>query len=184
MQWNCESCLKQLPRFSGLMRKYEPIEYAKSCFRRARTGNSQATLLINDYMHHQEYADLIAKLVDAGDKPLYDVIGIQSHMHSGTWSNSAIWETCERFAKFGKPLHFTELTILSAAQKFNWGDSDFPTTEAWEAKQGDEVVRIYTMLFSHPSVEAVTWWGFQRSRGLGGGTRRFFTQRHVKQTGV
>ncbi len=142
------------------MRDYGPVEYAKTCFRRARAGNPHATLLINDYMHDREYAELIAKLVDADGNPLYDVIGIQSHMHSGLWSNAEIWETCERFAAFGKPLHFTELTVLSASRKFNWGDSNIPTNVEGEEKQRDEVVRIYTMLFSHPAVEAITWWDF------------------------
>ena len=160
VQWDREDCVKQSPRLTDLMREHGSIDYAKSCFLQARAGNPNATLLINDYMHHQDYADLVAKLVDAQGKPLYDVIGIQSHMHSNVWDNKEIWETCERFAKFGKPLHFTELTVLSTLQKFNWTDWNVATSEEGEAKQRDEVVRIYTMLFSHPSVEAITWWDF------------------------
>ena len=160
VQWNRDDCFKQSPRLTKLMQDRDPIEYAKLCFIRARAGNPDATLLINDYIHNQEYVDLVAKLVDANGKPLYDTIGIQSHMHSGTWSNNEIWDTCELFAKFGRPLHFTELTVLSTSQKFNWGDSNFVTTEEGEANQRDEVVRIYTMLFSHPAVEAITWWDF------------------------
>jgi endo-1,4-beta-xylanase len=93
---------------------------------------------------------------------MYDVIGIQSHMHGGTWSNDKIWQTCERFARFGKPLHFTEATILSG--QLGWrSDGDrrpWPSTPEGERYQAREVERFYTMLFSHPAVEAITWWDF------------------------
>ena len=52
------------------------------------------------------------------------MIGIQSHMHGGVWGNRQIWQVCERFARFGVPLHFTETTIYSAApgkeRKIGW----------------------------------------------------------------
>ena len=54
--------------------------------------------------------------MDEAGKPLYDVIGIQSHMHGGTWAGRT-WEVCERFAQFGMPLHFTETTIVSAQDR-------------------------------------------------------------------
>ena len=57
-----------------------------------------------------------------------DAIGIQSHMHMAYRGAKWAWETCERFARLGKPLHFTELTILSGDLKT---DSDWelvPTT--------------------------------------------------------
>ena len=39
-------------------------------------------------------------------------VGIQSHMHTFLWTMEEAWEVCERFAKYGWPLHFTELTVL------------------------------------------------------------------------
>jgi hypothetical protein len=88
------------------------------------------------------------------------VIGIQSHQHGGTWSNSKIWEVCERFAAFGVPLHFTETTILSGRRADGDRDNPWPSTEEGEAEQAREVERFYTMLYSHPAVEALTWWDF------------------------
>ena len=87
------------------------------------------------------------------------VIGIQSHMHSGAWPNTKIWDVCERFSRFGVPLHFTEATILSGQKGWNApkGKAWSSTTEG-EAYQARETVRFYTMLFSHPAVEAITWW--------------------------
>jgi len=149
------------PRLTELMTQHGAVEFAKTSFTQARKGNPNATLLINDYVFDKRYADLIEKLIDADGKPLYDVIGIQSHFHSGVWNNKTIWETCERFAKFGVPLHFTELTILSTRAKFDWNKQErSATTSDGEQWQADEAERIYTMLFSHPSVEAITWWDF------------------------
>ena len=116
-------------------------------------------LLINDYRTDPPYERVIEQLVDGSGKRLYDAIGIQSHMHGGTWATARIWEVCERFSRFGAPLHFTETTILSAAP--GWAKPNpWVTTPEGEAYQAKEVVRFYTMLFSHPAVEAITWWDF------------------------
>ncbi|MHC4540835.1 MAG: endo-1,4-beta-xylanase [Planctomycetota bacterium] len=75
-------------------------------------------------------------------------------------------EVCERFAKFGKPLHFTELTIVSGEQGWDLRqkrrDSNFRwvTTSEGEKRQARQVNEFYTVLFSHPAVEAITWWDF------------------------
>ncbi|MDR3110982.1 MAG: endo-1,4-beta-xylanase [Planctomycetaceae bacterium] len=159
--WDDEYCLKNAARLSKLMKQHTPVEFTKACFAAARKGNPSAVLLINDYVTSAKYVELIEKIVDADGKPLYDAIGIQSHMHGGVWNNKEIWDTCERFAGFGKPLHFTELTIISTTEKFDWGKRPtLPTSDEGERRQRDDVVRVYTMLFSHPSVEAITWWDF------------------------
>jgi hypothetical protein len=78
-------------------------------------------------------------------------------MHGGTWSNAKLWSVCERFAAFKKPIHFTELTILSG--KKGWHrPKPWSSTPEGEAQQARDAARVYTLLFSHPSVEAITWW--------------------------
>ncbi|MDR1454155.1 MAG: endo-1,4-beta-xylanase [Tannerella sp.] len=161
--WDREKYWEYAPRLTALVaNKIGKVEFSKASFAAARKGNPKATLLINDWMADERYAELIARLTGDDGKPLYDAIGIQSHMHSGTWSNDKIWETCERFAGFGRPIHFTEVTILSTHEKADWGSlkEDILTTGDGEEWQRDEVVRFYTMLFSHPAVEAITWWDF------------------------
>jgi GH35 family endo-1,4-beta-xylanase len=153
--------LKKAPKHSGMWKKYGRVEFTRECFVEARRANPKATLLINDYRTDPAYERVIEQLVDKQGKRLYDVIGIQSHMHGGPWTNRRIWEVCERFARFGVPLHYTEATILSGAQ--GWDKprgSDWATTPEGEAFQAREAVRFYTMLFSHPAVEAITWWDF------------------------
>jgi endo-1,4-beta-xylanase len=145
------------------IRRMGVAAYLQRAFREARAANPGATLLINDYKTDRTYADkVISKLVDESGQPLYDVIGIQSHQHTDPWSPEKIWEVCERFAVFGKPLHFTETTFLSGQEgwelkkenpQFNW-----VTTPEGEQRQAELVEQFYTVLFSHPAVEAITWW--------------------------
>ena len=153
--------LRTSPKLTALWKKVGPIELTRQCFERARRANPEAVLLINDYRTDPAYAKVIEQLVDSRGKRLYDVIGIQSHMHGGVWSNTQVWEVCERFARFGVPLHFTEATILSGEQTFDKAQgSPWPSTPEGEAFQAREVARFYTMLFSHPAVSGITWWDF------------------------
>jgi len=138
-------------------------EWLRTAFARARLANPGATLVINDYVTNDDYMQkVIAKLVDESGSPLYDVIGIQCHQHRKAWSAAEIWQICERFAKAGKPLHFTEATILSGQQGWELRKDnpqlDWTSTAEGERRQERDVVRFYTILFSHPAVQAITWW--------------------------
>ena len=144
-----------------LVQQYGVVPLLKEAFSIARQANPQATLLLNDYIQTEEYAHLIEECLDAGVE--IDVIGIQSHMHLGYSGNESIWEVCERFARFGKPLHWTEATIISGDYRkldFQTRQVEWPTTPDGEARQAEEVVNFYTTLFSHPAVHAITWWDF------------------------
>ena len=154
---------RRSPKFTGMWSDVGQVEFTRRCFQIARETNPKATLLINDYRTDPAYARLIERLVDEDGNRLYDVIGVQSHQHGGEWTNRKIWEVCERYTPFGVPLHFTETTIVSG--RHGWradGDrsQDWPSSEEGEAEQAREVERFYTMLYSHPAVEALTWWDF------------------------
>ncbi len=150
------------PILTRMWRDTGQVEFVDLCFEAARKANSQATMLINDYRNDDDYAQLIDSMANIAGKRAYDVIGLQSHMHRGVWENSKIWDVCERFRRFDVPLHFTELTILSGdpGWRDTREDSDWPSTEEGEQLQAAAVERVYTMLFSHPSVMAITWWDF------------------------
>lgn len=149
--------LKLAPNLTGAIRQMGVPAYVKQAFAAARKANPKANLIINDYRTDPAFDELVlSKLVDEFGNPMYDIIGIQSHMHGGYWGAETTWKTCENFAKFKKPLHFTELTIVSGPKT----DKGWDTTPEGEAAQARDVVEFYTILFSHPSVEAVTWWDF------------------------
>jgi len=152
-----ESVEKRAPILTEAIRKMGVGAYVRQAFRAARKANPSAALLINDYRTDPAYADkVISELVDGNGRPLYDVIGIQSHMHSRYWGAQRAWDVCEWFAKFGKPLHFTETTVVSGPRtKQRWA-----TTPEGERQQAKHVAEFYRVLFSHPAVEAITWWDF------------------------
>jgi endo-1,4-beta-xylanase len=162
-----EQIKKQAPILTEAIRKMGVGNYVREAFKTARQANPQATLLINDYRTDPNYEKkVISELLDETSKPLYDVIGIQSHMHGGYWPAKKTWEVCERFAKFGKPLHFTETTVVSGKQGWELNkerkDPNFRwiSTPEGEKRQAEQVAEFYSILFSHPSVEAITWWDF------------------------
>ena len=124
----------------------------------ARAANPKATLLVNDYRLDPSYYRLLDSLREDG-KLLFDVIGLQSHMHGGGWPLRTAWGHCETYAKLGLPLHFTETTVVSGPRT-GPGESWGPTTPELEAKQADYVAKFYTTLFAHPSVQGLTWWDF------------------------
>lgn len=157
-----EKTLQQAPKLTAGIEQMGLPNYLRTAFHQAREANPQATLVINDYITMDEYVEkVISQLVDASAQPLFDAIGIQCHQHANVWSAEKIWDICERFAKVGKPLHFTEATILSGRPgKENQTQPDWVSTPEGERRQAEEVARFYTILFSHPAVQAITWWDF------------------------
>ncbi len=158
--------LKQrAPTLTAAISKTGVAGYLLGAFRAAREADPGARLIINDYRTDADYErKVISVLVDENGKPLYDVIGIQSHQHGGAWTVRRIWDVCERFARFGKPLHFTETTFLSGRTGWELKRKEpgftWPSTPEGERRQAREAARFYTVLFSHPAVEAITWWDF------------------------
>ncbi|MBN2271089.1 MAG: endo-1,4-beta-xylanase [Sedimentisphaerales bacterium] len=151
-----DQCKENAPKLTEAIRKMGIGAYVRAAFKAARNASPDATLLINDYRTDPDYPNkVINELVDNG-KPLYDVIGIQSHMHGGYWGAKRTWEVCDYFAKFGVPLHFTETTIVSGPRS----QQGWLTTPDGEIAQARDVAEFYTVLFSHPAIEAITWWDF------------------------
>jgi endo-1,4-beta-xylanase len=73
----------------------------------------------------------------------------------------------ERFFVFGKPIHITEAGIPSL---HDFGpparDNPYPINAVWhgakwnEQLQADWVEQFYTLCYSMPQVQAITWWSF------------------------
>lgn len=146
-------------------RKMGRVGLVKETFALARAANPRAQLIINDCDPTPAYERLVrASLADGA---AIDITGIQSHMHKGYWGPEKAWTVCERFARYGRPLHFSELTILSGIiqPEHSWTrrrDDWFSTPEG-EEQQARQVAELYTLLFSHPAVQAITWWDFADS---------------------
>jgi GH35 family endo-1,4-beta-xylanase len=126
-------------------------------------GANKTTLLYNDtdFNSSEDNAQLLRQLQERNALP--DAIGIQSHMHTHTWPLRRVWQICERFAIFDRPIHFTEVTVVSSTKQVTKSKAqpgEWPTTPEGEAAQAEYVEKFYSLLFSHPSVQAITWWEF------------------------
>ena len=141
------------------------IGLVREVFAAAKACNPGATLLINDFNTSVSYEILLEGLLEAG-VPI-SAIGIQSHQHQGYWGLEKLLDVLERFSRFGLPLHFTENTLISGdlmpphiVDLNDWQVSEWPSTAEGEARQAREISEMYTALFSHPLVEAITTWDF------------------------
>ena len=139
--------------------KLGPVAYTRRPLEVARAAHPGARLLVNDYRLDDRYYEILDALRDRDGQPLYDAVGLQSHMHGGLWPLARIWRICDRFARLGRPLHFTETTLVSGP-RIGPGERWGPTTPELEARQAEQAARFYTMVFAHPAVEALTWWDF------------------------
>jgi GH35 family endo-1,4-beta-xylanase len=144
----------------------------KEVFTAAKEANPGASLLINDFDLSDRYEILIDGCLQAG-VPI-DTIGLQTHQHQGYRGPDWLGEILDRFSHFGLPLHFTENTILSGhlmpphiVDLNDYQIPEWPSTPEGEERQARELVQMYEILFSHPSVGAITNWDPKDGKWLG-----------------
>ena len=154
-----DNAVTRICREKGRVRLVEEV------FTAAKESNPDAVLLINDFNTSAAYETLIEELLEAG-VPI-GAIGIQSHQHQGYWGREKLEDVLTRFSRFGIPLHFTENTLISGEimpayiEDLNdWQVDSWPSTAEGEERQAREMAEMYSILFEHPLVEAITTWDF------------------------
>jgi endo-1,4-beta-xylanase len=171
--WDVINEVVIMPRFdrydngiTRIARQLGRVGMVRTVFEAARAANPDATLLINDFDTSPEYEHLIEDCLAAGIG--IDAIGLQSHMHQGYWGTEKLDEVLDRFSRFGLPLHFTEVSLVSGelmppeiVDLNDYQVEDWPSTPAGEERQAAEVVEMYSTLFAHPQVAAITNWGLR-----------------------
>lgn len=148
-----------------ICQEYGRVPLIKKVFEEAKAANPDSTLLLNDFNTSENYAALIDESLHAG-API-DVIGIQSHQHQGYWGAEKLHAVLDRFSRFGKPIHFTENTLISGdimpahiVDLNDWQVDEWPSTPEGEERQKNELEEMYRIFFEHPLVEGVTGWDF------------------------
>ena len=141
------------------------IRLVKEVFAAAKEEDPGAVLLINDFNTSVSYEILLEGLLEAG-VPI-SAIGIQSHQHQGYWGLEKLNDVLERFSRFRLPIHFTENTLVSGdimpahiVDLNDWQVDSWPSTPEGEERQAREMSEMYSVLFAHPLVEAITTWDF------------------------
>ena len=148
-----------------ICRELGRIRLVKEVFAAAQESNPDAVLLINDFNTSVSYEILLEGLLEAG-VPI-SAVGIQSHQHQGYWGLEKLHDVLSRFSRFGLPIHFTENTLISGeimpphiVDLNDWQVDSWPSTPEGEERQAREIAEMYSVLFAHPLVEAITTWDF------------------------
>ena len=87
--------------------------------------------------------------------------GIQFHTVQEWLPLQGILDTLDVYGSLKIPLHITEF-IPASKGIYTSGEMPGVTTEE---SQADWAYRAYTILFSHPAVQAITWWDFANASG-------------------
>lgn len=138
------------------------LELVKQAVAAEREADPKAALLLVDYDLTPDAGRFVRQCLDAG--VAIDGLGLNTHFYNGYCGKDVLWDLCERFAQFGKPLHFTAVAIVSGETRSKVGgpdpSPDWPTTAEGEQRQAEQAVELYRVLFSHPAVASISWWDF------------------------
>ncbi len=110
----------------------------------------QIWLRTNTCSNRSPYYMLIERSLKNGAR--IDAVGMQFHVFSKDWEKfmydpNLLFEVMDNYARFGLPLQITEVTIPAYSN------------EAEDEKlQADLIEQLYSIWFSHKSVEMVTYW--------------------------
>ncbi len=155
-----------------ICKQYGRFGLVRRVFEAAKEENPGAELLINDFNTTNAYEILVEGLLDMG-VPI-STIGIQSHQHQGYWGLEKLHTVLDRFSQFGLPIHFTENTLISGhlmppeiVDLNDYRIPEWPSTPEFEERQAREVCEMYTELFAHPLVRAITTWDLTDGKWLG-----------------
>lgn len=141
---------------------YNDPDYVSYCFKLAEKYFPSNELCINEATGfcwtdwcsiHSAYYSYIENAILKGAR--IDAIGMQYHIFKEQYSDEyfkllnleGLYKHMNLFAKFGKPLEVTEITIPS----YSWEEED-------EKLQADILEHLYTLWFSHPQVSQIIYW--------------------------
>jgi len=93
----------------------------------------------------------------------FDVVGVQ--LYYPGYDMLEISRLLDRFGALGKPVHVTELGVSSATGPDPTAHNKQPSGAYWhgewsEAIQADWIEQFYTLCYSKPYIDAITWWDF------------------------
>ena len=156
---------------SHWVRRAGPMHMLKFGTKLTRSFRPDAKLIYGDWnVHGEEYTRFLQEMRE-NDIDI-DLLGMQSHMHSELWTAEETLRVIDNAAAFGWPIHFPETSICSGSpvgeMQFGAGAINrFTETEEDLYFQADYASDFYTLIFSHPAVEALSWFDFTDHRWLG-----------------
>ena len=155
---------------SRWVKEIGPMNMLKFGTKFVRSFKPDAKLIYGDWnVHVDEYYNFLRDMRE-NDIDI-DYIGIQSHQHVDRWSTEETLRIMDRAAEFGWPIHFPENSICSGTPigetKYGAGEVNYwNETEEDLYSQAEFARDFYTLVFSHPAVEALSWFDFTDHRWL------------------
>jgi GH35 family endo-1,4-beta-xylanase len=156
------------------------LEIAKGVCDAARQGSKDVQRMINHCCMWGEYAKkpladgsrawspkrFIADCLSHGVE--YDVIGLQ--LYYPQYDAFEIDRMLDRHTMFGKPIEITENSTSSAPGLDPHSMRPKTSAPGWhgewsEATQADWLEAVYTLCYSKPAFQGITWWDFSDHRG-------------------
>ena len=150
--------------------------YISQIYNLARMVNKRALLLINEYdvLLNEEKRKLYMEKVQVllEDNVPIDIMGVQGNLFLGS-SNvkqvisriNDIYAALDEMGKLGLPIHITEFQIPIRPIISSYSCPE----EVAEKIQADIAIIMYTVFFSNPSVEAITYWNLYKAWQKGAG---------------
>jgi endo-1,4-beta-xylanase len=161
--------------FTDLFQEQGKIPMVKEYLTQFKTLNPKVKAVINDYVSSPDYAEMLKEFQE-NDVP-FDQIGQQAHqfLFRANWSSQRLSNIIDRLVALDKPLVFTEISVLSGANKqdidFSRIYTDWKSDPENEQKQADYLEFFYRFAFSYPQIAGVFLWSFSdRGSWLGAPT--------------
>lgn len=148
----------------------QQIEITRAAAEVAREADPTCLRIVNSCCTWNDYL----RQPKAGRRTVYDYldevtragIGFEAIGLQYYYAGRDMLETersLETFRRFGKPVHITELGLPSSPEKIE-NPSGQSVAFPWHGRQWSETAqadwaeRFYTLAFSKPWIEAITWW--------------------------
>ena len=148
----------------GVTKFYDEPDFVEWCFKTAEKYFPGNKLVINDHTGvawedrcratDKYYAYIEANMLKGAR---IDAVGMQYHLFNKaeleyqrtrlTLNPKSLYGHMDLYAGFGKPLQITEVTIPA----YSWESED-------EEIQAEILEKLYSIWFSHPSVEQIVYW--------------------------
>jgi endo-1,4-beta-xylanase len=145
------------------------VETWENALAKARSVRSNCTFIANDFNtiapgdastsnnDAGRFYDFVKYVVADGYAP--GALGFQGHEWMSSWLPlQDIIDTFDAFGTFHIPIHVTEFD--PGSKRYYGGTNSIRRGPMTEASQAELATDVYTVLFSHPAVSAITWWSF------------------------
>ncbi len=159
--------------FTDLFKVRGKIHVVKEYLTKFKNLNPKTRAVINDFISNSSYAEMLQEFQKA--QIPFDSIGQQAHMFRGNWTIDRLINIVENLSSLGKPIVFTEVSVLSGSTKpdldFSRSYTDWQSDRFHELIQADYLELLYRLVYSYSHISGIFLWSYSdRGAWLGAPT--------------